>query len=92
MNIYINMFFNKRFRRKALLFKDSHFTKGEIAGVVLQFEHVGVCVPAGWSTKKIPSLCSFTGFLIQGTSMVQNWSKQKSLNPFSGQNKTITVD
>lgn len=37
MNIYINMFFNKRFRRKALLFKDSRFTTGVKAGVVLHF-------------------------------------------------------
>lgn len=72
MNIYINMFFNKRFRHKALLFKDSHFTTGVIAGVVLHFQHMGVCVPAGGGTVKIPShnLFSIAGFLIQGTSMV----------------------
>lgn len=32
MNIYINMFFNERFRHKALLFKDSDLTTGVIVG------------------------------------------------------------
>lgn len=71
MNIYINMFFNKRFRRKALLFKDSHFTTGVKAGVVLHFLHVGVCVPAGWDAMKTPphNLC-FPLRDFRGTSIV----------------------